>query len=131
MNIEQVLDKTFDAISLLLAFSSILFGIRYPEAIKVLDFILDPYKPIEFKTKRQEIRRTLWLKWLPVVGLSFIPTYSMSPIVVAIIRQSNLSLFHFETVRTAFFLTWIVSLLFFFSSLVFAIKMGLKGYKNI
>lgn len=121
-DLNELIENTFDAISIMLVFVTVLFSIRYPEMKKILEEQLEKDKPIKFKRQKRRIKSELFYKWLPVIVLNFIVVYTLAPLAIKTIISSELALIHFDFIRTSFVLIWYVSIAFLISSLLIFIK---------
>lgn len=121
-----ILNETFNAISILLVFVTVLFSIRYPEIKEVLDEPLQKDKPKALKRQKNKIKKDLFSKWLPVVILNLIVVYTMTPLAFKTLVQSSLSLLNFDFIRTTFILVWYFIIAFSISSLTILIKLYKK-----
>jgi hypothetical protein len=124
--LNSILNDSFDAISILLVFVTVLFSIRYPEIKAVLDEPLQTDKPIALERQREKIKSELLIKWIPVTTLNFIVVYSLTPLALKTINQSKLSLFNFDFIRTAFILIWYFIIAFFLGSIFILVKLICK-----
>ncbi|PEQ84667.1 hypothetical protein CN481_22125 [Bacillus sp. AFS006103] len=124
--LNSILNDSFDAISILLVFVTVLFSIRYPEIKTVIDEPLQNDKPKALERQKKGIRSALLIKWIPVTALNFIVVYSMTPLALNTISKSTLSLFNFDFIRTTFILIWYFNIAFFISSIIILVKLFCK-----
>lgn len=122
-DLNTLLNDSFDAISILLVFVTVLFSIRYPEIKTVLEEPLLTGKPKALERQKKNIKSVLLIKWLPVVTINFIVVYSMIPLAINIISQSTISFFNFDFIRTAFILIWYLNIAFFIMSILLLSKL--------
>lgn len=120
--LDSSLENAFDAISLLLVFVTILFGIQYPRVVAALDEDILKDRPRELEKQQKKLIRLLIFKWTPVVFLTFLCAYSMMPLAIKTIVYSDLNLIDFDLLRTAFVMAWVFTIFFFFASLYIVIK---------
>lgn len=124
--LNSILNESFDAISILLVFVTVLFSIRYPEIKIVLDEPLQIDKPKALERQKKKLKSELLIKWIPVVALNCIVVYSMTPLALKTISQSTLSIFNFDFIRTSFILIWYFNIAFFLSSIIILVKLFSK-----
>lgn len=110
--LDSSLENAFDAISLLLVFVTILFGIQYPRVVAALDEDILKDRPRELEKQKKKLIRLLIFKWTPVVFLTFLCTYSMMPLAIKTIVYSDLNLIDFDLLRTAFVMAWVFTIFF-------------------
>ncbi|MFP7335198.1 hypothetical protein SFC23_17785 [Shouchella clausii] len=120
------LNDTFNAISILLVFVTMLFSIRYPEIKEILDEPLQTDKPKALERQKIKVKRDLFSKWLPVVILNLIVVYTMTPLAFKTLVQSSLSLLNFDFIRTTFILIWFFIIVFSTSSIILLLKLCKK-----
>ncbi|MGF3106082.1 hypothetical protein [Rossellomorea sp. DUT-2] len=121
--LNSILNDSFDAISILLVFVTVLFGIRYPEIKMVLDEPLETDKPKALERQKKNIKNVLLIKWIPVLAMSFIVVYSMTPLAFNTISQSSISFFNFDFIRTAFVFIWYFNIAFLLVSILLSVKL--------
>lgn len=110
--LDSSLENAFDAISLLLVFVTILFGIQYPRVVAALDEDILKDRPRELEKQQKKLIRLLIFKWTPVVFLTFLCAYSMMPLAIKTIVYSDLNLIDFDLLRTAFVMAWVFTIFF-------------------
>lgn len=121
--LNSILNDSFDAISILLVFVTVLFGIRYPEIKTVLDEPLETGKPKALERQKKNIKSVLLIKWIPVLAMNFIVVYSMTPLAFNTISQSSISFFNFDFIRTTFVFIWYFNIAFFLISILLSVKL--------
>ncbi|MEH7387631.1 hypothetical protein V7147_19845 [Bacillus sp. JJ1521] len=124
--LNSILNDSFGAISILLVFVTVLFGIRYPEIKTVLDEPLQTDKPKALEKQKKKIKSDLLIKWIPVVILIFIVVYSMTPLAIKTMLNSTISLFNFDFIRTSFILIWYFNIAFLLISLKIIVRLIIK-----
>lgn len=125
-DLNSVLESSFDGISLLLVFVTVLFSLRYPEMIDILEERIEKGKPKNLEKQIQTIQKGILVKWLPVVCLTFIVAYSSAPLAIEVIKSSRIELLNFDFVRTSFILIWYVNIGFFVGSIVLLLRLFKK-----
>ena len=125
-NLDVLLESSFKAISVLLVFVTMLFNSRYSEIGDILNEPIIRDKTIACEKQRKKILNTLLYKWMPVVLLIGVCTYTMTPLAIETICGSEVRLFNFDFIRTAFVLVWGLNLSFFILSLHLAYKLYVK-----
>jgi len=128
-DLNSILESSFDGISVLLVFVTVLFSLRYPEIISILEEPIEKGKPKNLQKQKREIKKGLFVKWLPVVCLTSIVVYSSCPLAIEVIMSSQIDLLDFDFVRTSFVLIWYVNIGFLISSVTLLAKLIQKVFK--
>lgn len=127
-DINSLIESSFDAVSVLLVFVTVLFSLRYPEIKKLLDEPLQTDKPIALKRQKKAIKNDLFYKWLPVVFLNFVIVYLLTPLAIKTIINSKVAIINFDFIKTSLVLIWYLNIALLLSSiyLLFQILIKLK-----
>jgi len=126
----QALDS-LQALTIFVAFVTVLFGIRYPAIAAALGKPLSGSdKPIARKNEKKELRRLFWSQCAPLALLAGVPAYLFLPLSVRIISESSFSLWNFDTLKTGFVLLTGYLAVFFGWSLYQSIRLALKAYRK-
>ncbi|MFD1775990.1 hypothetical protein [Paenibacillus rhizophilus] len=128
--LNSLLESSFDAISILLVFTTVLFGIRYPEIINLLEKELQIEKKKELNRQRKALINGLIFKWAPVVFITFLCAYTMMPLGIKTIKYSNFSLTDFNLIRTAFVLAWFFAIVSFLATVYISMYIIHKVYSS-
>jgi hypothetical protein len=126
----QALDS-LQALTIFVAFVTVLFGLRYPAIAAALAKPLSGSdRPIARENEKKELRRLFWSQCAPLTLLSGAPAYLFLPLSVRIVRESSFSLWDFDTLKTGFvFLTGYLAV-FFGWSLYLSTRLALKSYRK-
>ncbi len=115
--------NSFDVISLILVFAFVLFDIRYPQITHNLDVDIPPkIREIEREKYRTKLKQSLYWHIFPLILIYSILFYIQLPLFVRVISESNLQLWNFDFLRSAFFA--IIVLIFIF--LVWSVYLGIR-----
>lgn len=126
-NLNQLIKDSFDVISLILVFAFVLFDLKYPLIIKETDQEIPPKERIieRYKHKKKLIM-TLMTSNISLVIIFGMLFYLFLPLSIKVVSESDVSLWQFDFIRTAFvfIVGWI--LIFWIWSFVLAVKMLLR-----
>lgn len=126
----QALDS-LQALTIFVAFVTVLFGLRYPAIAAALGKPLSGSdKPIARENEKKELRRLFWSQCAPLALLAGAPAYLFLPLSVRIVRESSFSLWDFDTLKTGFVLLTGYLAVFFGWSLYLSIRLALKSYRK-
>lgn len=126
-SIAESISGTFDVLNILLVFLSVIFGITYNEAVRLLDAsIPDAAKVRERQIARKNIRRFLLVKWLPLVVTTAGTTYIFLPLAVRVLATSQLHFWDFDIQRTSFILVFILLVIALIWMLAILVQLVLK-----
>lgn len=132
MNIADLgkeLESAFNAISVLLAFVTVFFGMKYPQITKVLEDELPLGKPKQLQNIRKKYIFFLIFQWSPVIILTFVSWYILMPLFLKVVASSTFRLVNFDFLRTALIFVWLLFLAFFLGSVFLAVKLWYKIFK--
>ena len=122
---------SLQALTIFVAFVTVLFGLRYPAIAAALGRPLSgPDKPIARKNEKKELRRLFWSQCAPLALLAGAPAYLFLPLSVRIVRESSFSPWNFDTLKTGFVLLTVYLAVFFGWSLYLSIRLALKSYRK-
>ena len=98
--------NAFQALSVLLVFVTLLFSMKYSEFEEDtnLDNFPDSKKPDASRQYRNKIKTNFIKHLFPVLVISFLCSYLVTPSVYKIIISSSISFINFDFFRTAFVL---------------------------
>lgn len=126
----QALDS-LQALTIFVAFVTVLFGLRYPAIAAALGKQLSGSdKPRARENEKKELRRLFWSQCAPLVLLTGIPTYLFLPLSVRIVRESSFSLWDFDTLKTGFVLLAGYLAVFFGWCFYLGIRLAWKSYRK-
>ncbi|MED1607520.1 hypothetical protein MKX67_03755 [Cytobacillus sp. FSL W7-1323] len=130
-DLNKLIEGSFNAISILLVFSTGLFSISYPSINDVLNEDIDRGKPKALKRQKEKLYNILFSKCIPILTLSTIIVYISSPLGIRIASESTLDLIHFDFIRTAYMLIWFLNIGIFIISvyLLYQLIMKIKDCK--
>ncbi len=107
----EILD-TFQALTIFVAFVTILFALRYPTIVVAASTDLpDASKPQARLIEQRRRRSIFWSQCVPLFSLTLIPSYLFLPLFIRVLRESRLKMWDFDPVRTGYlFLTLYIAL---------------------
>lgn len=124
--LDSILESSFDAVSVLLVFLTVLFSIRYPEILNSLNEPLSFDKPKLLKRQKSKIKNNLIFKWVPVVFLNIVIVYLLTPLGIKVINNSSLSIINFNFIRTSYVLIWYLNIAYLFTSIYLMLQIFYK-----
>ncbi|MDQ0272754.1 uncharacterized BrkB/YihY/UPF0761 family membrane protein [Cytobacillus purgationiresistens] len=125
-DLNKLVEGSFNAISILLVFSTGLFSISYPPINDVLNKDIDREKPKALKRQRENLYNILFSKCIPILIISFIIVYISLPLGIRIASESTLDLIHFDFIRTAYMLIWFLNIGIFIISVYLLYRLIIK-----
>lgn len=105
------LADTFDAISILLVFVTVLFGLRYPQIQAQLN-VPSPAGPVAKRNLIEQLWTSLLVNCFPLLVVNGAVAYLTAPLMYAILKTSDIHFLDFDFLRSAFFV--IALLLYWF-----------------
>jgi len=129
IDLGKELESAFNAISVLLAFVTVFFGMRYPQIMILLEKELPMGRPKELGVTNKRLTSFLIFQWSPVIFLTGISWYILMPLFIRVATESSFSLLHFDLLRTALVFVWLLFLAFLLGSIFLAVKLFIKIHK--
>lgn len=127
-SIHETIKDSFDVISLLLIFAFVLFDIRYPQIKHSLDQdIPPPERKIERRRHLEKLRKTLLIGDLPLVVIYALLVFLFLPLFLELLSQSNLKLWGFDFLLSAFMIVFLLLVAF----LAWSLYLGIRLWKRI
>jgi hypothetical protein len=116
MNLNQAIKDTFQVLSLILVFVTLLFTLRYKEIVEDISKEVPEGERARNREKKR-LRTSILTNCLPSFLLSGISFYLFLPLSITIIKSSKIELWNFDFLATAFILiTFCVGSFFIWSS---------------
>jgi len=126
-DVNSLIKDSFDVIGLVLVFAFVLFDIRYPQIIKELERPIPPKeRTSERRIYRQKFMRVLLLSNFPLVLGYGLLLYLFSPLLIKVISSSNIQLWGFDFLPSAFVMVFILIFLFFIWSAYLTVRVVKK-----
>ena len=126
IDLGKELESAFNAISVLLAFVTVFFGMKYPHIIKILEDDLPMGKPKELKIVRKRLKTFMIFQWLPVIVLTLTSWYILMPLFLKVVAKTSFHPVDFEFLSTALVFVWLLFLSLFVGSIYLAINLCRK-----
>lgn len=127
--LNEQIQTAFEAISLILVFVTVLFGLRYPQIQSDIESSIP-----EGPKAKQRHRKTLWQSFMvngvPLLLINGVASYLFLPLFVRVLRESRLNLWDFDFIRTSFVLIALLVFFFFLWSGYLAIRLLARILKS-
>jgi hypothetical protein len=125
---DQALDS-LQALTIFVAFVTVLFGLRYTAIVAGIGKVLSPpAKQVARRNEKKDLQRLLWSQSVPLAVLSGVPAYLFLPLSLRIMGHSAFSLWGFDTLKTGFVLLTAYMVVFFAWSLYLSIRLAFNAY---
>jgi hypothetical protein len=126
----QSLDA-FQSLTLFVAFTTVLFGIRYPSLVAAASAELPTNaKPQARENERAKRRAAFWGQGAPLVLLTAVPVFVFSPLTLEILRQGQFKLWGFDVVIESFVLIDGLVLVLLVWAACLTVRVGLRGFRR-
>lgn len=127
--LNEQIQTAFEAISLILVFVTVLFGLRYPQIQSDIQSLIP-----EGPKAKQRYRKTLWqslmVNGVPLLLINGVASYLFLPLFVRVLRESRLNLWNFDFTRTSFVLIALLVFVFFLWSGYLTIRLLTRILKS-
>ena len=127
--LNEQIQTAFEAISLILVFVTVLFGLRYPQIQSDIQSSIP-----EGPKAKQRYRKTLWqslmVNGVPLLLINGVASYLFLPLFVRVLRESRLNLWNFDFTRTSFVLIALLVFVFFLWSGYLTIRLLTRILKS-
>lgn len=110
-DLDQEIQRAFQATSLILVFVTVLFGLRYPQIQDDIEEEIPAGQDAK-KRLRKKLCKSLLVNCGPLLLINGAASYLFSPLFMRVLRRSRFELWSFDFSRTSF--VFIVVLVFVF-----------------
>ena len=111
-NLAQEIQAAFQAISLILVFVTVFFGLRYSRIREHLGETI-PAGPEARKQLRRKLAESLLINCAPLLLINGITSYLFAPLFVQVLKESNFELWDFSFTYTSFIFIALLVFIFF------------------
>jgi hypothetical protein len=122
---------SLQALTIFVAFVTVLFGLRYSTIATAITKELSPKgMKVARRDEKDKLGRLFWSQCVPLAMLTGAPVFLFLPLSLRIMRHSSFSLLGFDTLRTGFVLLFIYMAFFFCWSMFLGLRLHRKAHEK-
>jgi len=130
-NLQEQALLAFQALTMFVAFVTVLFGIRYTSLLATAtDALPDASTSEKRKNEQKRRRKVLWVQGLPLVSLTGVSVFLFLPLAIRIVDHHQFRLWNFDLIIEAYVFLAAYMFIFFIWTLVLNIQIVIKAFNK-